>query len=181
MIEPLESRRLLSALALVAQTEYLAGSPQIQLDWTGGKPGQSFVIERSFAGGKWHPYARTRARSFTDTADHLPALYAYRILGPGETSNVAQVDLTLTNFCTEVVYSWNTHHWNVELSWTEDSPAVTGFTLERSKDGGTTWVPLDGPIELTYAAPDSYTKNYSYFDYEVPDGCTLTYRIIENM
>jgi FtsP/CotA-like multicopper oxidase with cupredoxin domain len=119
---------------------------QVDLSWTDNANNETgFVVERSDNGGAFAVIATLPGLdivSYTDTNVASGNLYEYQVaatnaLGQSGYSNIAPVDLTgavpadPTNLVAEVLSTTQ-----VSLTWTDNATNETGYTVERSDNGG---------------------------------------------
>jgi hypothetical protein len=108
-----------------------------------------FVIERSDdLGATWNPVGTPTAAdvtSFSDTSVAAVSTYQYRVYafnlsGNSSPSNVAEVTTPdVPPAAPTVLMTTAVTSAQVDLAWTDNSANETGFVIERSDDGGTTW------------------------------------------
>ena len=164
-----------------------ASYSQINLSWVapssdGGYAISGYVIERSANGGStWSavvPDTGTTTTSFSDSGLAAGKTYLYRVsatnsMGASLPSNVASATTLVTApssptnlsatavSSSEIDLSWVSPGWNGGAS-------VTGYMIERSTDGGSTWSKL---------VSDTESAGTAYSDKTVTAGITYYYRV----
>ena len=153
-------------------------SSEIDLSWSPGSGNeQGYYVERRTGSGAYAQVGTvTTGASFQDQG--LPKLtaYTYRVrsynaYGTSPYSNEASATTTDTppaapTNLTAVANSYN----QVTLSWTDNANNETGFKVERSTDGGSTWFQI-----YSYAAVGITT----YVDGTVQGATAYAYRVRE--
>jgi len=134
--------------------------PQVDLAWTDNATNEtSYVVERSDNGGAFAQIATLPAdsMSYADAAVASGNHYEYQVAavnaGGSSYSNIAAVDWTgavpadPTNLAATVLSATQ-----VQLDWTDNALNETGYVVERSNDGGTTFavVATLGADTVTY-------------------------------
>jgi fibronectin type 3 domain-containing protein len=149
-------------------------SSQINLSWTDASNNEAgFRIERSLDGNNWSQIAEVAADtvSYVDTGLDGNTTYYYRVrayntVGNSDYSNTAS---TKTNDnipdaptgLDAVTYSSS----QIDLSWTDNSDNETGFTIERSPNGTSSWegIATVGANVTTYSDTGlQYATTYYY-------------------
>ena len=147
----------------------------------------SYTIQRSTNGGAFATtYATTSGSvtSFTDTGLTETSTYRYKVLANADytsagtgivVSGVSATSAstapyfisTVTPTATVTASTAN----SITVTWSApvtSNPAVSGYSLQRSSDGGTTW-----SADLTLSSPTATT----YVDSAASSGITYTYRL----
>ena len=162
----------------------LPGS-QIQLDWaaptvTNGSAVTSYQIERSTDGGiTWGILVASTGNvnlTYTDTGLTTTQEYQYRIsaintYGTGNPSAVASAIASDVPSQVTGLTATPTINYTVDLAWTTPNGngyAVSGYLIERSTDGGTTWSTLVADTSSTATA---------YADINLATSTNYTYKI----
>lgn len=149
--------------------------PAVNLVWTdvsGGETG--YVVERSADGGATFSTAVILApgvEAYTDTTVVEATSYAYRVRatgtgGPSAESAVAAI-VTRPAAATDVVAT-TVSATHLSVTWSDNSAGEAGYRIERSSDGGTTWVVVATP-EI-----DAQT----YVDSELAPATAYAYRVV---
>lgn len=150
---------------------------QVSLSWTDNSNNETgFKIERSVSGGSYVQIATVGANvtTYSDVTVTGATTYAYRVKayndgGDSAYSNIATVTTpnppapaAPTNLIATAINSAK-----IDLTWIDNSPVESGFTLQRSPNGGTTW--------STIATPGANVTSYS--DTGVSASTTYSYRV----
>src|SRR2546428_626765 len=154
---------------LIAQA---VSSSQINLSWTAPSDLviSGYKIERSTDGGSsWSPPVNTgsTATTYPDTGLTASTTYTYRVsamnsLGTGSPSNTAsattQTASTIPGAPTSLVAN-TVSSSQINLSWTAPAnnggSAITGYKIERSTDGGSSWSPPVNTSSTATTYPDT--------------------------
>lgn len=136
---------------------------EIHLSWTDNSGNETgFSIERSPNGStSWVEVATVNAdeESYNDTGLDSNTPYYYRVRaynGTGNSDYTASASATTSDVIPEaptgldaVTYSSS----RIDLSWTDNSDNETGFRIERSPNGTTSWIEIDtvGADEISYS------------------------------
>jgi subtilisin family serine protease len=130
-------------------TATTVNTTNIRLDWTDTSPTeQGFKVERSSdAGVTWTTASTRPADSITYTNGSLAAgtQYWYRVRGYdgsllGDPSNVATAQTLPPPASPSGLVAEPLNTTKIRLTWTDNSTYEQGFKVERSTDGGLTWV-----------------------------------------
>jgi len=156
---------------------------QIQLDWVApvnnnGDAVNSYQIERSLDNLTWSVLTNTGTTSvtYTDTGLLTPQTYYYRVsatsgYGTGAASNVASAIASDVPDQVTGLSGTALPNAEIKLDWT--TPAnngyqISGYTIERSTDGGATW---------TVLVADTQSQAITYTDTALTIGNTYNYRV----
>ncbi len=155
---------------LDATAETLGG---VTLNWTDSADDAGYRVERSLDGTTWTVVGSPSADAITffDGTTAYLTEYQYRVSSvnsfgdlSADSSNVASVTtgdspqaLPPTNF----VVASNTS-FRIELSWTDVETDETGYLLQRSADGGTTWTDIPLPADSTGYVDQGRTPSTAY-------------------
>src|SRR5437016_13401424 len=141
-------------------TATTASSSQINLSWTapsnnGGSAITGYEIERSTDGGtNWSPIqpnTGSTSTTYSNSGLQSSTTYTYRVfainsVGTSSPSNTASVTTSSTATAPQPptgLTATTTSLSQIHLSWTAPSnnggSAITGYKIERSTDGGTTF------------------------------------------
>src|SRR5881409_3258636 len=161
-------------------------SSQINLSWTapadnGGSAITGYKIERSTDGGSsWSTLVANTGitgTTYSDTGLAHTTTYTYRVsainsVGTSPPSNTASATTSVVSSPPSGLAAAAVSSSQINLSWTAPTDnggsAITGYKVERSTDGGTTWSTL-------VANTGSSTTTYS--DTGVTHTTTYTYRV----
>src|SRR5712691_11070669 len=165
-------------------TATAASSSQINLSWTapadnGGSGITGYQIERSTDGGStWSSLVNTcgTSTSCSDTGLAHATTFTYRVsainsIGTSPSSNTASATtLAVAPSSPSGLAATAVSPSQIILSWTAPTDnggsAITGYKIERSTDGGTTWSALvanPGNTATTYSDTGlSHTTTYTY-------------------
>src|SRR2546426_734387 len=167
-------------------TATTVSSSQISLSWTAPNNGGSAItgdkIERSTDGGTtWSTLVAntgSSAAGYSDTGLVHTTTYTYRVsainsVGTSSTSSMASATtLAAAPSSPTGVTATTVSSSQVNLSWTAPSDnggsAITGYMIERSADGGSTWSKLVANTGIT---------GTTYSDIGLAHGATYTYRV----
>lgn len=148
----------------------------VSLTWTYDVNSQNeFIVERSVYGSKvWSQIATIAAQttSYNDIGLSSATRYEYRVKAfnlsnQSEYSNIVDVTTSAApDAPLEFVGFADNQNGYIEFMWS-DLTDETGYILERSSDGGSTW------SELANIAADEF----SYKDYTATPGVSYSYRI----
>src|SRR5438445_1825374 len=164
-----------------------ASSSQINLSWTapadnGGSAITGYKIERSADGGTtWTTLVAntgSTATSYSDTGLTRSTTYAYRVyainsVGTNSPSNTASATtLAVAPSPPTGLTATAASSSQIDLTWTAPTDnggsAITGYKIERSTNGGTTW---------TTIVSNSGSTATTYSDTGLTPGTTYTYRV----
>src|SRR5438093_645548 len=159
-------------------------STQISLRWTapadnGGSAVTGYQIERSTNGGNtWSTLVNTCGTSTSCSDTGLPhaTTFTYRVsainsIGTSSPSNTASATtLAVAPSSPSGLAATAVSSSQINLTWTAPTDnggsAITGYKIERSTDGGTTWTTLvanTGNTPTTYSDTGlAHTTNYTY-------------------
>ena len=149
---------------------------QIALSWTDNQDWTGFVVQKQTNGGPWVQIATPTATAFLDTPVNPGANYGYRVaavnvLGASAWSNTATVVVPPLPTAPTNLSATLQAGPQVRLTWRDRANNETGFLVERSIDGGTTFA-----IIATAPARNG-VGNTSYIDLPpVPTG-SVTYQV----
>lgn len=145
---------LIPATAPVAPADLTATAKsisQIDLAWTDNSNNEAgFLIEQSPDGTTWSTLvtAAENATGYSHTGLSTKTTYFYRVRAQntyGNSAFTSSVNSTTLDIppvapgsLTATAFSEN----QINLSWTDNSNNETGFKIERSADGGTSWAVL---------------------------------------
>ena len=160
-----------------------ASSSQINLSWSapsnnGGLPITGYKVYRSTSSGTETLLTTIgNSTSYSDTAVTTGATYFYKVssvnpAGESAQSNEASATISQGPSAPQNLSATTVSSTQVYLSWTGPSStggsAITGYKIERSTDGGSTWSTV---LANTGSA---YTK---YIDGGLVGSTTYTYRV----
>mgnify|MGYP001179674100 CR=1 FL=1 len=148
---------------------------QNTVTWTNNPTQQApytyLYVERSTDGGSFAQVAQLAgtATSFVDTTTSADHYYSYRVRawnssGYGPYSAVSSTTYNTPSAVVSVTASWSAPT-QATVTWVDASLTATGFEVERSTDGGTTWSNRASLGDVT-----------SYIDTVAP-GTTVIYRV----
>src|SRR5207245_2523061 len=161
------ARTLVAPSTPIGLAATTASSSQINLSWTapadnGGSAITGYMIERSANGGStWSTIASnsgSTATTFSDTALAAGTAYTYRVsainsVGTGSPSNSASATtLAVAPSPPMGLAATAVSSSQINLSWTAPNnggSAITGYKIERSADGGSTWSTLVANTGIT--------------------------------
>ncbi|MFN8079996.1 MAG: multicopper oxidase domain-containing protein [Kineosporiaceae bacterium] len=155
----------------------VSGGPRATLTWTDNSTNEtSFVVERRVGAGAWAPVGTVAANAVTyaDTTVVAGTTYGYRVgavNGP-DTAYSSEVTVTIiaapTNLAATIVTGPN----GIRLTWTDRATNETGYVVQRSTDGGTSWSTV-----ATRGAVGGTGNTANWTDTAVTLGTTYTYRL----
>jgi fibronectin type 3 domain-containing protein len=141
-----------TGLAAAAQ-----GANTIRLTWNDVAGDSGYAVDRSTTGTTWTTIFSTAAdaTSFEDTGLNPASRYWYRIRAKSDAGNSASTmaAYTFTKTAVPVISTSSTTASSATLAWTKPTGA-TGFRVERSTDGGSTW----GSVATLGATIGTYTQ-----------------------
>jgi fibronectin type 3 domain-containing protein len=148
---------------------------EIDLSWTNNAPDASgYIVQESADGNTWTTIktitdpAQTTYRDSGHTAN---TAYAYQVCAVRADGNsdysLPAGGTTLAGPPTNLTAS-DGSSGEIDLSWTDTDPNLTGFDIQQSTDGGTTYE--------TVASIDATSTTYA--DVDVADGTTYRYQIL---
>lgn len=157
-------------------TATAVSSGQINLSWGNVAGETGFRIERSTDGVSWNLAGTTGANvvTFQDTGRTASTTYQYRVQatnagGASASSNLAAATTlpapTLpaapSNLRARVEGSKDV---DVQLSWKDNAINESGFRVERSSNGGASWIEIDevGPNETLSLDGVTWGRTYHY-------------------
>jgi len=126
--------------------------PSVDLAWTDNSAVEDGVeVLRATSGAGWSTIARlpANATAYHDASTALDNTYAYAVRatkdgGSSSPSNSVQVVMPATKLpaAPSGLGVQPTSSSSVYVTWTDQSSNETGFRVERSTDGGASWVPV---------------------------------------
>ncbi|QOV88077.1 fibronectin type III domain-containing protein [Humisphaera borealis] len=144
---------------------------QIDLAWSSVTGAQEYRVERSEDGGTtWTPIAYTETAGYSDELVDEAVAYSYRVLASnaGGLSEASSDDSVTTRPAAPTGLSAvSSDGESVSLTWSDNSGGETGYVVERSADGGTTF-PTSFSVD---ADAESYT------DTTVTEATAYVYRV----
>jgi FtsP/CotA-like multicopper oxidase with cupredoxin domain len=166
-----------------------ASGQQANLTWKDNATNETgFVVERSTDGvnftvvGKPGLSAGTGNVTFADKTVALGGTYTYRVKAVNGTlesgySNTVQVPIPnntkpAPNAPSNLSATLNNNSTGINLSWRDNANNETGFVIERSSDGGTTFTSIATP-KSRWGTGGTVT----YTDTDIVSGTTYTYRV----
>lgn len=128
-------------------TATAASSTQINLSWTDNSAGEDgFKIERSTDGTNYTQIATRGANvtTFSNSSLAHGVLYYYRVRGYSTVnSGYSNVDSAITTLpAPSNLIATGASVSQINLSWTDNSVGETGFKVERSPNGSSSWVQI---------------------------------------
>src|SRR5206468_3654276 len=178
------ARTLVAPSPPIGLTATTASSSQIDLSWTapadnGGSTITGYMIERSANGGStWTTMVSNSggtATTYSDTGLAAGTTYTYRVsainsVGTGSpSSNASATTLAVAPSPPTGLTATAVSSSQINLSWTAPNnggSAITGYKVERSTDGGSSWSTLvanTGSTATTYSDTGlAHTTTYTY-------------------
>jgi len=167
---------------------------RIQLAWSDNSITEtSFVVQRTSNGTTWTDVGTVTSplgennthglRSFLDTTSNASTAYRYRVVAvntvgyggafPSVSAKSVSPELGVNGPAapSQLAAALQASPTRVALTWRDNANNETGFVLERSTDGGATFVRL-GPVPARTG-----TENVTFTDSTVTQGVTYVYRV----
>ena len=148
-------------------------SSKVTLGWTDNSSGETgFTVERSSDGGStWSVVGTVSANSvsFSDNAVSEGLSYSYYVFASnagGNSTNTGTVVANIPPAAPSGLTSSNVSGSSVTLTWTNNSSHQTGFYVERSTDGGS-----------TYTQIANVTSGVTYTDTSTSEATSYVYRV----
>ncbi|HYO10793.1 MAG TPA: fibronectin type III domain-containing protein, partial [Tepidisphaeraceae bacterium] len=138
-------------LAPSSLTALAVGTDRVELEWSDESANEiGFTIERSLDGETWSEVGTADANALSYTATGLtPGTgYHFRIRAYnafGDSSHSATASATTADIAPALpseLTATAAGSDGIELTWSDDSHNESGFTIERSTDGGATWTEI---------------------------------------
>ncbi len=148
---------LLASVTGFTATATTGSSTSMDLAWTAVTHATNYLIERSIDGVNWSTLTPSPALSgssatYADTGLLAGTTYYYRLsaINANGTSAATTAVHTITRSATPAATAAAVSATEVDLAWTP-SLGATGYLIESSSDGGTTWATVTTATGLTYA------------------------------
>ncbi len=148
-------------------------STYVDLSWTDNSSNEEgFRIERRLSGGTWGVIATTGTgvTTYRDSSVSCETGYEYRVSAYQSTlySNPSNTASATTTICLMTNINTSATQQRVTLTWTDNSAIETGYRVERSPNGSSSWVQLGSNLPA---------NSTTYVDYPLTCGTTYYYRI----
>ena len=155
---------------------------EIKLDWvapttTNGAPVTSYNIERSINGSTWSVLVNNvSGLTHTDTSLTTSQVYYYKVSANnlyGTSGFSASANVMASDVPSQVtgLVATSLQNYEIQLDWTAPNAngySVSGYTIERSTDAGSTWSVL---------AADTQNTDVTYTDISLTVSQTYHYKI----
>ncbi|MFB7906492.1 fibronectin type III domain-containing protein [Kitasatospora sp. NPDC056076] len=150
-----------------------------KITWTWPDPDSrypvlSWIVERRTGTGAWGVVGNPDNPPFEQTGLDAGVTYTYRVTAvlAGGVRSPASQELTITtrsSIVAPVLTAVPQASTSIKVSWTGEPTGATSLELQRSADGGKTWVTIGGAMVKPKSSP--------YFDNNLTPATTYQYRM----